>query len=295
MRLLSAVLLAGVALAPRASEACSMCRCGDPTFNLVGSQLFVPKTWNVGLDFGRFAKDQVAEDDPSLREEEVEDRVTLSVSRTFGDRLTLVGRLPFAHRRITAGDESGSLSGLSDPELFAHYRISSGHAGTWLAVSVGVRPGWGQNDGQTGGERAEEHLQPGTGSAGAEAGLSFSRMAGGDGSVFGSLSGRLNGRSNFDYHYGNVLLANVGYEKKLASRVNGVVEVNFRDAAEDEPLPGEKDPNTGGAVVYLSPRVLLKLDKGLFFRVGLQVPVVKALDGEQDEKVNFLTGFTVRF
>ena len=289
------VLLTALALAPRASQACSMCRCGDPTFNLVGSQIFVPKTWNVGLDFGRFSKDQVTEDDPLLREEEVESRVTLSVSRTLGDRLTLVGQLPFAHRRITAGDEQGSLSGLSDPELIAHYRLSAGQAGTWMALSLGLRPGWGQNDGQVDGQRAEEHLQPGTGSAGLEAGLAFSRLMGGDGSVFGSLGGRVNGRNDAGYHYGNALLANLGYEKKLAARVNGVVELNFRDAAQDEPLAGEKDVNTGGAVLYVSPRVLFKIDKGLFFRLGLQVPVVKSLDGDQDEKVNLLTGFTVRF
>jgi len=295
VRRISVAALFVLALAPRAGQACSMCHCGDPTFNLVGSQIFVPKTWNVGLDFGRFSKDQVAEDDPLLREKEVEDRVTLSVSRTFGDRLTLVGRLPFAHRRITAGDEQGSLSGLSDPELLAHYRISSGTAGTWMALSLGVRSGWGQNDATVNGERAEEHLQPGTGSVGVDAGLSFSRLLGGDGSLFGSASGRVNGRSQFDYHYGNVVLANLGYEKKLASRVNGVLELNFRDAAQDEPVIGEKDANTGGSVLYVSPRVLVKLDKGLFFRVGVQVPVVKSLDGDQDEKVNLLTGFTVRF
>lgn len=272
-----------------------MCRCGDPTFNLVGSQIFVPRTWNVGLDFGRFAKDQVAEADPLLREEEVESRVTLSVSRTLGNRLTLVGQLPFAHRRITAGDERGTLSGLSDPELLAHYRISSGTAGTWLALSVGLRPGWGENDGRVDGERAEEHLQPGTGSAGVEAGLAFSRVVGGDGSIFGSVGGRFNGRNDAGYHYGNAVLANLGYEKKLASRVNAVLEANFRDAAEDEPLAGVQDGNTGGSVLYLSPRVLVKVDKGLYFRVGLQVPVVKSLDGDQDEKVNLLTGFTVRF
>lgn len=272
-----------------------MCRCGDPTFTLVGSQIFVPRTWNVGLDLGRFDKDQVAESDPSLREEEVESRVTISVSRTFGSRLTLVGRLPFAHRSITAGQESGTLSGLSDPELSAHYRIGSGSAGTWAAVSLGVRAGWGRSDGQVDGQRAEEHLQPGTGSAGLEAGLAFSRLVGGDGSLFGSAAGRVNGRNDQGYHYGNVLLANLGYEKRLAGRLNGVVELNFRDAAQDEPLAGEKDPNTGGSVLYVSPRLTVKLDRGLFFRVGAQVPVVKALDGEQDEKVNLLTGFTVRF
>ena len=74
------------ALVPRAAEPCSLCQCGDPAFALMGSQLFVPRTWHFGLSADRYAKDQVAEDDPGTRENEVENRVTLLASRTFGDQ-----------------------------------------------------------------------------------------------------------------------------------------------------------------------------------------------------------------
>src|SRR5947208_4961649 len=160
--LLTAVLMTA-ALVPRPGEPCSLCQCGDPAFALMGSQLFVPRTWHLGLSADRYAKDQVAEDDPGTRENEVENRVTLSASRTFGDRLTLVGRLPFADRTITTSSDHGSLSGMPDPELVAHYRLSAPHPGTWLSASVGLRPGWGRHDAQREGVRAEEHLQPGTG------------------------------------------------------------------------------------------------------------------------------------
>src|SRR5439155_21521671 len=121
--LLTAVLMTA-ALVPRPGEPCSLCQCGDPTFALMGSQLFVPRTWHFGLSADRYSKDQVAEDDPGTREKEVENRVTLSASRTFGDRLTLVARLPFADRAITTPSDHATLSGMSDPELVAHYRLS---------------------------------------------------------------------------------------------------------------------------------------------------------------------------
>src|SRR5438552_1854303 len=108
--LLTAVLMTA-ALVPRPGEPCSLCQCGDPAFALMGSQLFVPRTWHLGLSADRYAKDQVAEEDPGTREREVENRVTLSASRTFGDRLTLVGRLLFADRTITMSSDHGSLSG----------------------------------------------------------------------------------------------------------------------------------------------------------------------------------------
>ena len=282
---------------PREGRACSLCRCGDPTFALTGSQIFSAQAWHVGLDFGRFAKDQVAEDDPLLREEEVEDRVTFTVSRNFGGRLTLIGRLPFAHRAITAGGEESSLSGLSDPELQAHYRLYSPSAGSGVALSLGLRPGWGENNAQLDGERAEEHLQPGTGAAGIEPGLSLWRTVGAEdeGWLFLSTVGRFNGRNDAGYHYGDVALANLGYERKFGGRVNAALETNFRYAAKDEPQVGEEDPNTGGSVLYLSPRLVIQIDPKVSFRLGVQIPVLKDLYGDQDEKVNLLTGFAVRF
>jgi hypothetical protein len=263
----------------------------------MGSQLFVPRTWHLGLSADRYAKDQVAEDDPSTREEEVENRVTLSASRTFGDRLTLVARVPFAQRTITTSAGSESLSGLSDPELVAHYRLSAPRPGTWLSASLGLRPGWGRHDAQIDGERAEQHLQPGTGAMGIEPGLSFSRMVGDThpGTIFGSAFGRFNGRNDVGYHYGNAVLANLGYERRFGSRVDAVLETNFRYAAKDEPVAGERDPNTGGSMLYLAPRIVLKLDRTLFLRLGVQVPILKDLYGDQDEKVNLFSGLTVRF
>ncbi len=281
----------------RTALACSMCRCGDPTFTLVGSQVFVPNMWHVGVDVDRYAKDQVAEDDPTLREKEIDNRLTLSASYGIGQRFTFVGRLPFSSRTITGPEGSDTLFGPSDPELLAHARLLSGGPGSWLSATVGLRPGWGQNNRQVNGERAEEHLQPGTGAFGAQAGLSFSRLvgAGDDMSLFGSVVGRVNGRNDAAYHYGDAVVANVGWEKRLAKRINGVVEVNYRWADKDEPAIGETDPNTGGSVLYVSPRVLFQIRPGLFFRLGIQAPIVKRLYGDQDEKVNILSGLTARF
>ena len=290
-------LVVASALVPRAAEPCSLCQCGDPAFAFMGSQLFVPRTWHLGLSADRYAKDQVAEDDPGTREKEVENRVTLSASRTFGDRLTLVARLPFAQRNITTSSEEQSLSGLSDPELTAHYRLSAFGPGTWLSASLGLRPGWGRHDAQIDGIRAEQHLQPGTGAMGVEPGLSFSHLIGDThpGTIFGSAFGRFNGRNDVGYHYGNAMIANLGYERRFGARLDAILETNFRYAAKDEPLPGEKDPNTGGSMLYLAPRLVLKLERTLFLRLGVQVPIVKDLYGDQDEKVNVFTGLTVRF
>lgn len=303
--LLGAGLVVSLA-APRA-EACSLCRCGDPAFTLVGSQIFSPVRWRIGFDTDRFSKDQLAELHPgdheagaegALREEEVEQRYTFSATYSASRRWTLVARVPFAQRTITVGDERESLSGLADPELLAHYRVASAaQPGTWVALTAGVHAGWGQNDKRLNGERAEEHLQPGSGAAGASGGVAFAKLLTGETSLFGSLSGRVNGRNDAGYRYGQALLANVAVERRLVSRLNGVIELNYRWAARDEMEPGVRDENSGGSVVYVSPRLLLKIDprQNLWLRVGAQIPVAKDLYGDQNEKINLLAGLTMRF
>ena len=285
----------GLALGAPPAEACSLCQCGDPTLSLVGSRVFDAGAVRLSLDGDRYSKDQVAEDgEPGAREEQVEDRVTLSASRSFGDRVTLLARLPFSHRTLSSEGSSETSSGLSDPELTSHVRLAGSAAGDWLSGTAGVRMPWGQNDVSVDGERAEEHLQPGTGSWGGSAGLAFSRRTGVRSVLYGSAFGRFNGRNDAGYHYGDVALANLAWERRLNGRLSGVVEANFRSARRDEVAPGEPDPNTGGNVLYVTPRLLLRLKGDLWLRAGAQLPVWKDLYGDQDEKVNLLFGLTVK-
>lgn len=214
-RFLAASTLASAMLAARPAEACSMCHCGDPTYTLVGSQIFLPKTLRLGLDFDRYSKDQVSEEDASLREAETEYRTTFSLSYSLRRRLTVVARLPIANRSIETGGTTQSLRGFSDPELLGHLRLGAMSAGSWFALSAGVRPGWGENDRTEDGQRVEEHLQPGIGATSYAVGGSFSRLMG-PGSLFGSVGGRFNGRNQHGYQYGDVFLANLAYERPLA-------------------------------------------------------------------------------
>jgi hypothetical protein len=296
-RLSSFALFAGLGLAglgPARLEACSLCQCGDPTYSLVGAQVFEPGAFRLSLDGDRYAKDQVVADGSEAREEEVESRLTLSASHSFGDRVTLLARLPFSHKTITTGGVSESGSGLSDPELVGHVRLWRSGSGSWISATAGVRTPWGQNDLTVDGERAEEHLQPGTGAWGGSAGLAFSRGLQRRSSLFGSVFGRFNGRNDAGYQYGDVVLANLAYERRLVDRLNGALELNFRSARKDEEAPGEADPNTGGNVLYLTPRLLLRLSGDMWLRAGVQIPIWKDLYGDQDEKVNVLVGLTFK-
>jgi hypothetical protein len=298
--------------------ACSMCRCGDPTFNALGTDVYVEGKLRVALDWERFDKDQASTEGDG-RESMVEDRFTTALSYTFGDRVTAVARIPYSSREQTspAGEaesaaltrhaeaESGTLrsrsSDLADPELYALVRLwSSSFAGglgrrAWISALGGVKTDWGHNDLRRGGERLDEHLQPGTGSRDVFAGLSGFYLLSHTASLFGSVQYRRTGTNDFGYRYGNTRMASLGFERKITETFDGVLALDFRDAGRD--LAGEEgsDPNTGGRVLYVSPRLSRDFGKGLVGRLAVQVPVVKDLNGEQQEKTVVNAGLTWLF
>jgi hypothetical protein len=159
-----------------------------------------------------------------------------------------------------------------------------------------VKTPWGENDLRENGERLDEHVQPGTGSTDWIAGVAGVYVLDPVSSLFGSLQYRGTGSNDFGYRYGSAALANFGYERKLGSTVDAVLELNGRDAAKDRvDADGELDPNTGGGVLYITPRVVINLGRGLVARVSAQVPAVTRLNGVQTERTVWGVGLTYVF
>ena len=295
------------------AHACSMCRCGDPTFNALGTDVYKDGAFRVALDWERFSKQQgilPGEGEADLKttaadlghESQVENRFTTALSYTFRERVVAVARVPFTSRELTDPEGRTTQDGLSDPELYALVRLWSSEFApglgrrAWISVLGGVKTAWGQNDVAHGGERLDEHLQPGTGSTDWFGGFSGVYLLDSRSSFFGSTQYRKTGTNSVGYKYGNIAMANAGYEHKLGKRFDGAFELNFRDAGRDvTDGSGALDPNTGGSLLYISPKLIVDLSKGLVGRLAVQVPVVDGLNGEQKEKVVANFGFTYLF
>lgn len=306
----SAAALAVVLLATPPALPCSMCRCGDPTFAALGTDVFVADKWRATLDIERFEKSSAAdlEDLPTRRlssiptDVETERRSTLGVAYSIGERVTLVGRLPFSQRKLAGPGGTDEASGIGDPELLGVVRVWGSPATTpfanraWISAIAGVKTDWGRDDAQVDGVRADEHLQPGTGAFDLTLGLSAVKLLGTRTTIYGSVLTRRPRENDFGYRYGNVWLGNVGFERKLSTRLDGVLEINLRDAGFDSTdFGGGRDDHSGGAVAYLSPRLLVDLSAGFVARLGVQVPIYENLNGEQDEKLNFSVGIAATF
>ena len=305
--LCGALILLSAVLAPRAS-ACSICRCGDPTFNALGAAIYTPGKFRLTVDWDRFDKEngmsEIGSTEITGRDAEVENRFTLGVAYSFGERLTLVGRLPFSMRHLTETEEEGEVvtktNGLSDPELTALFRLwaSPFRPGlgqqAWISLVAGVKTPWGRNDLSEGGERLDEHAQPGTGATDLYGGFSAVVQLDTQSSIFASFQYRQTGTNDHDYQYGRTTSANLAYERKLGSVADAVVELNWRHAEQDVvDGDGNRDANTGGDVLYFTPRLVLDFGGGFLGRVGVQIPIVKSLYGDQTERANVNVGLTV--
>lgn len=316
-RWLTAALLSLLAASPAAG--CSICRCGDPTFNALGTDVYKDGAFRVFLDWERFDKEQglaAEEEEEALpakheghshatRESVVENRFTTSLSYSFGERVIGVARLPWSSRRLAeegAGGASETTRDLADPEIYALVRLWSSKFApdlgrrAWLSALGGVKTNWGKNDLEQAGERLDEHLQAGTGSTDWFGGLSGLYLLDARSALFASAQVRRTGENDFGYEYGDLALANLGYEHKFSKLADGALELNYRDAARDRiDAAGNLDANTGGAVLYVTPRLIVDLGRGLVGRLAVQVPVYRDLNGEQTEKAVANLGFTYLF
>ena len=286
------------------SWACSICRCGDPTFNALGKEGVSQSGLRVALDWDRVEKTQgPADEQDSLREQ----RTTLLLAYGFSDRFGVFARLPFSERNLTETDngeaERSHASGLADPEIYAQARLWSsgfdGEVGTRASVFAvfGVKTDWGVDDASREGERLDEHVQPGTGSTDWFAGLSGSYQLNPKSALFVSAQYRQTGRNDFGYRYGRVSLLNLAYERKLNARWDAVLEANYRHAGIDQPEgSGSIDPDTGGSIVYLTPRILFDAGSGWVIRASGQIPLSQSgLNGQQRERAVVNLGVTRLF
>jgi hypothetical protein len=281
------------------SLACSICRCGDPTFNSLGAATHTSSGLYLAFDADRVAKTQGIDED---YESIVEYRETASLLYGVSDRLLLSARLPYSSKDLTAADptESGSSKGLADPEFAAQYRVwaskMTGDVGQRASVGLvaGVKTPWGRNDLRNAdGELLDEHLQPGTGSTDLFLGASGFYLVDRSSSLFASMQWRKTGTNDRGYRYGNSFLVNLAYERKFQPWLDTVLELNYRDAGIDQvDSDGTLDGNTGGSMLYLAPRLLFDLGHGIVLRMGVQIPVHSSLNGEQTEKANYNVGLT---
>ena len=252
------------------------------------------------VDFGAL---QPGEDTHELRS-----LLSPSLSAAYGitNDLMLSVRLPWVRRsglfdgHVHEGgthahvESLGDSSGLGDITLLGQYRfLNKPDWGLELAALLGVKLPTGRtNERARGGERFETEFQPGSGSWDGLFGLAASKNFGAW-SLHANLIWVLAGTGSQHTDLGDRLIYNAAVSWRIYGGPNeygvtsstlaldAVLEMNGEWHAQQR-IGGERDPNSGGNVIYISPG-LRGTYRGTALSLSFGVPLLRDMNGLQSK------------
>lgn len=190
--------------------------------------------------------------------------------------------------------------GVTDLWLTGKYRFYRGPLGSF-AVLGGVKFPTGKFDVKNSeGERVEPSATAGSGSYDGMLGLAYSRFLTSRLTFDASAQYTLRTEAD-DFKLGDRIDAGAALAYRFTEdiqkfpQVSAFAEANVRHLFKSEE-DGERDPNTGGTVLFLTPGVRVAFTKNLSFTVSSPLPAVQDLNGTQlktSYKVN--GGLTLSF
>ncbi len=204
-------------------------------------------------------------------------------------RFLATASVPYVIRRVEEPGSQQSTRGIGDPEAGLECRVASFvDFGGEIALAAGARFPLGETDARdASGAPLPAHDQLGLGSFGGSLGV-VSRLSRGGTAYLASTSVSVNGTSDDRFHAGNAWRGNLAVLRALGNRWEGRCELNARHALADR-VEERLDPDSGGFVLVVSPGVRTRFGGGISLSTQVQVPVVEALRGNQDEGVNFIS------
>ena len=177
--------------------------------------------------------------------------------------------------------------GWTDLWLTAKYRIHRGPAGSFSLLG-GVKFPVGETRViNSAGERVEPASTPGTGAWDGMAGLAYTLPLTPSLTLDASAQYTIRGEK-YDYRLGNRLDAGAALAWRIAGgkdqfpSVHLIGEATVRHVAKSKES-GERDGNTGGTALFLSPGVRVGFGEHAAWNVGVQFPVAQELNGDQVE------------
>jgi hypothetical protein len=187
----------------------------------------------------------------------------------------------------TVDSATADPQGLTDLALSAKYRVLQGWPGN-LAIVGGILTPTGRHDIRLSNDHLlEASSQPGTGAWGYQFGLAYSRF----------LTSRLTMDSSALYtlrtsheHFtvGDRLDLGTALAWRLTENIKAFpnwsvfAETNAVWIGKDDDL-GEKNPNSGGWTIYVSPGLRVRWNRHVAFTISPSFPVYQGLNGDQVE------------
>lgn len=268
-------------------RACSVCGCGDP---LQSAAFSLPRAGNMRLSFqAEYLQASAAGDQPNQTESLKQQSMNGLLFYSPTSDLSLILEVPLVVKQwslIGGSDPSRSANpaGLGDINIAARYFLwsamdmseGSAHA---LAVSLGAYLPTGNDNGQSDGERIDQHAQLGTGAWGPHVGLYYT-MRNDDWNFTANVTGIAHTRNSFDYHFGNAVRWGVQGQYHVSDPFAVSLALEGRTITQDND-GGDAVANTGGTVVTISPGAWWNPIGNWALYAKVQIPMITNFIGQQ--------------
>ncbi len=289
---LAAALLSA---ASQPAMACSTCKCGDYTITLMGTEKPYGGRLRFALDYLHRSESQGS---GVNRQETDEQRALFGVSYSVSEDLALAIQVPWVRKEIELGNLARQEArGLGDIDLSARwvlYRSDEGVSGRHLAgLRGGVRLPTAEQIKDSAGQRLDIDAQPDAGATVPSLGAwyGYYRFP-----WFATVSATYfqYGEGHQNFHGGDVGLVSALAQYGLTTSFALQLGVDARHTAKNE-FSGAADPNSGGTLAMAFVGVANRFGEDFLLSAGVQLPVIKDLNGAQTEDANFRIGIAYDF
>jgi hypothetical protein len=272
-------------LGPSIAHACPVCDSGDP---LVQAGESTPRAGQLRL---RLEGDALGSDmrmDEDMTMSLAQETLRPDAIYSPRDALNVVVQLPVVRKDVTMhmmdGDERHVSSGLGDLDVGARWfpwsRTSLGAARAQnLALTVGSSLPTGGDEAAMDGMRLMDHAQVGSGAFGPYVGVLYALQQG-EVTLSTSATLRAHTMNGHGYRYGGGAYFGASAEDRVIERLSLGLGLDGRWAASDT-AAGERQENTGGFLLALTPLAVFSVTHALALQFRAQVPIAHQLHGDQ--------------
>lgn len=285
--------MAAAFAAAEPAQACSTCKCADPTVSLLGVEKPYENRIRIGVEHLLRAETQGS---GLERRETDEQRTLLGLAWSPHRDLTLIAQIPWVHKEITGGDLARQeAEGLGDIDLIGRYVLwrEGGGSGRQLAgLRAGVRLPTAQQI-RSGGEKLDIDVQPDAGSTVPNLGGWYAYY-GYPWFLSASLSYFHFSNGHQGFSPGDAAVGSVLGQYALTLRFAVQLGIDARYAGRNQ-FSGRNDPDSGGTLAMAFAGAALRLFDDFVVNAGAQLPVLDELNGRQQEDPSLRLGIAYDF
>lgn len=279
-------------LAPTALG-CATCTAGDPTLNTMGMERSFAGRLRFSLDYLQRAEDIGI---VNLNQTQLtEKRATFSLAYALNPQINLALRVPVVDKHlkyVNLAEQDNQTMG--DVEIAGKFTLSSPDALThqWGLIA-GLRMPTATEQADNQGKKLDIDVQAGTGAWTPNAGLWYGFYAF---PYFLYISGVYHHASEGfnEFQAGDLLNTTITGQYAINKRVAIQLAADSRWSAENQ-FAQQSDKNSGGFISFISPKLLIMPWMDVVIHLGVQIPVIDQLNGEQKEAITWQLGITYDF